>query len=81
MVRSQSCSNSFVHRLDRSSGLLGLSLIDAAKADRQWALNVSFSPSNAAVKMGRSGIEARHIAVAIMSTAQVSRDVLTFTWC
>ena len=55
--------------------------IVAAKADMQWALNVSFSPRRAAVKIGLSGIVARHIAVDIMSTAQVSRDVLTSTWC
>ena len=60
---------------------MDLSLIVAAKADKQWALKDSFSPSSAEVKIGRSGIEARHIAVAIISTAQVSRDVLTSTWC
>ena len=80
-VRFQSSSNSSVHRLDFRSGFLDASPIVAAKADMQWALNVSFSPRSAAVKIGQSDIEARHIAVDIMSTAQVSRDVLTSTWC
>ena len=78
--RVQSCSNSSVHRLDFRSGFLDASPIVAAKADMQWALNV-FSPRSAAVKISLSGIEARHIAVDIISTAQASRDVLTSTWC
>ena len=53
----------------------------AATADMQSALNIFFSPSSAAVKIGRSGEEARHITVDIISVARVSRDVLTSTWC
>ena len=41
-------------------------------ADKQWAWNVSFSPSNAAVKIGQLSREARHIAVDIISIALVS---------